>query len=161
MLILDIYLFIFALLLVIIFGQLLGLVFALFARFLDFCLDYGHVFSKVRLNQAKISAKRQNLLVFTDAAMESINNLPVGEQITQMDAIYWELAKNDKKFLLWICVFCMSARINSFFLLALFVYFAANYWVFFTEHLVFSFIGFFLCSFVSLGTNFFILKATE
>lgn len=93
---------------------MLGFISALLGWALDFAMDYGHLFYKIRLNKAKVSAKRQGLEEWFNEESEKAISLDFGERISAFDKIYWDLTKNDFGFSVWICVICLTSRISFF-----------------------------------------------
>ena len=139
-------------------GVILGVAFGFLGAFLDFCLDYGHVFGKVRLKQAKLSQKRQGLNLINLHFEKQANELGFADRINAYDSIYWQLAKNDSKFLKYVCKYCFTTRLCLAFILFIFMLFIYNSPLFFASHILISFLGLFVCTFVSIGLAFFILK---
>ena len=106
-----------------------GWIVAQITVFFDNAMDYGHIFDFIRVKKAKEAAAKLEPEVSKswNEHFERLTKLSnFGERMQQISTHYFSLATKDKKFLLWICPNCMSARIN----LLLFVVGSLNYCVF-------------------------------
>lgn len=82
-----------------------------FWSFIDSCMDAGHVLSALRERLCRNSMKRQGIPFETlDKAKKATEQDSFSETITHMDDFYWRVAKNDARFLAWVCVKCMTFR---------------------------------------------------
>lgn len=74
------------------------------ARYLDFLMTKGHVLDFVRERAARRAAKKVGLLELFDG----VDGENWEHRADIYDQIYWHIAKERKRFTIWICVFCMS-----------------------------------------------------
>lgn len=77
------------------------------ARYLDFLMTKGHVLDFVREWAARRAAKKVGLLELFDG----IDGENWDNRADIYDQIYWHIAKERKRFTIWICVFCISVWI--------------------------------------------------
>jgi len=115
----------------------LSWIFSLFCKFLDFSMDYKHIFWRIRWNMAKkVSIKHIHINLQADQETLNLNEwflrstkdcdiVPYPEQTDYMNQVYIKLATIDNSFKRWICTTCMSVYLSLFptFLSLILVYF--------------------------------------
>lgn len=94
------------------------------SKLLDCCLDYGHIFGEIRFRKAQKSAKEQGMDELLKE-MEDAKSLSFHQRVEKMDLLYWQIAKDDKVFLKWVCPFCITTRMS---LVANLVFSAFLFW---------------------------------
>lgn len=80
------------------------------ARYLDLLMTKGHVLDFVREKMARRAAAKIGLSELFDV----VDSENWEDRASMYDQIYWHIAKERKRFTIWVCVFCMSVWILYF-----------------------------------------------
>jgi len=84
-------------------------------RMIDNFLDYGHIWGDYRLALAKEGAKRLNRMeYFVNRLRKLLKIEDFGKRLDAFNAFYWEFAKDDKRFMKWVCPICLITRVSLF-----------------------------------------------
>ncbi len=79
-------------------------------------MSHGHIFFKVRRFIARSAAKEVDKEVWFDGVViknEDENEVPIEHKADAYDQLFSITAEYNPKFTLWLCPFCMSARVSS------------------------------------------------
>lgn len=88
------------------FATLMGFTSAMLGKTLDGWMGYNDIFDFVRKN----AARKKYIGDFEEDLFKALDG-DINENTQAFSDFMWEIANQDKRFMIWMCVDCMSTRI--------------------------------------------------